>query len=447
MSWRVTISTLVIATVLVVLAVITSERDQDRFGRVGMGPLLDSETFPIDKLEHVELIQGDSRWSFAREDDHWWQLIPFRAPVADRYVLALAERARELRVIDRFPSTEELSDTSLQLQPPKASLVFTWPEGQRRFDLGRRGVAGRGYLQVDQAPTILVVNQGLHELALDSDPTTWREPRLFPNFDIESQRVTRIVGEQEMTLDRSSGTWRLSAPISTRTNQEAMEAYVIELARAKALGVILDQPESLSAFGLESPRGILEVVERDGVTRRLLIGDRVGGRTQDRYVMIEGIPSVLRLQAKTVAALLENPINLVDPRASGISRAGVKALVIRGPTEDIRLERDLDRWIAPSHGDVEVPRDRVESLMDLLFLTPGTEVALVESYPTELEVGSITLVGYDQRPMDTVRVLRETPEDGERWGLENGDLVVRIHSAAMTVPLRPVDWGLRSNVP
>ena len=211
--------------------------------------------------------------------------------------------------------------------------------------------------------------------------------------------------------------------------------------------MILDEPESLAAFGLESPLAVIEVESREGKTRRLLIGDRVGGRTQDRYVMVDGIPSVLRLESKAVASLLGDPINLVDSRASGVSRSGVKAILIRGSEEDIRLERDLDRWIASSHDGVEVPRDRVDALLDLIVVAPAAEVAIVDSYPRELEAGSITLIGYDQRPLDTIRVLRETPEDGHRWGFENGDLVVRIHSAAIMVPLRSDDWGLRTNLP
>ncbi|MDG2424801.1 MAG: DUF4340 domain-containing protein [Phycisphaerales bacterium] len=447
MSWRVTITTLVIAAVLAVLAIFTLDHRQDGFNSSVAGPLETSERFSIPEINRLELIQDESRWTFVREENGWWQTEPFRAPIADRHVLSLAERANDLRVIDRFASSQELSDASLHLDPPKASLVFSWTGGDRQFDLGRRGVAGRGYLQIDEKPMILVVNQGLHEAVLDSDPATWREPRLFPGFDIESGRVSRFVGNQEMRLDRSTGTWRITEPIETRINMEAMEAYVIELARAKSANVILDEPESLSAFGLDTPIAAIEVVDGDDVSRRLLIGDRVGGRTQDRYVMIEGIPSVLRLEAKTVVALLEDPINLIDSRASGISRAGVKAIVIRGSGEDIRLERDLDRWIAMSHDAVEVPRDRVEALMDLIFDAPAMEVALVETYPQELEAGSITLIGYDQRPMDTVRVLRETPEDGLRWGLENGDLVVRIHPSAITVPLSATDWGLRSRDP
>lgn len=447
MSWRVTVLTLLTAAVLVLLAILTSDQVDTRTRSTGVGPLSTSERFPIEQINRIQLVRGQSEWIFAREGDAWWQLTPFRAPVEPRYVLSLAERANDLLVIDRFESSEELSSTSLSLDPPKASLAFSWPDGNRQFALGRRGVGGRGYLQVDDESDILIVQQGLHELVLESDPATWRESTLFPGFDIESNRVSRFVGDQEMRLDRSGGSWRISKPISTRINMEAMENYVIELARARAASVILDEPESLAAFGLESPLAVIEVESREGKTRRLLIGDRVGGRTQDRYVMVDGIPSVLRLESKAVASLLGDPINLVDSRASGVSRSGVKAILIRGSEEDIRLERDLDRWIASSHDGVEVPRDRVDALLDLIVVAPAAEVAIVDSYPRELEAGSITLIGYDQRPLDTIRVLRETPEDGHRWGFENGDLVVRIHSAAIMVPLRSDDWGLRTNLP
>ena len=57
---------------------------------------------------------------------------------------------------------------------------------------------------------------------------------------------------------------------------KAMGTYVVELARANAMGVMLDQPDSLSAFGLDEPLALIEVVEKDGTARKLMIGDRVG---------------------------------------------------------------------------------------------------------------------------------------------------------------------------
>lgn len=447
MGWKQTILMTVLSIALGVMAILTLDLGEVSRDTGQSGPLLDQATFPMSKFSSIELTRGDERWLFAREGEEWWQLEPFRAPIEGRNLMAVAERAVDLQIVDRFTPDDELSLESLKLDSPEATMTFTWDGGSRRFNFGRRGVAGRGYLQLDDDPTVLVINQSLHSSVLDSDPTTWREPLLFPGFDIEGRLIRRVVGDQELVLQRSGRTWRFESPMKTRTDEEAMGTYVVELARANAMGVMLDQPDSLSAFGLDEPLALIEVVEKDGAARKLMIGDRVGGRTQDRYAMIEGIPSIIRLEAKVLAAILEDPIRLVDPRATGVSSSSVKSIIIRSPGQEIELERDLDRWLARSHDDVEVPADRVESLIELLTDIPGAELAIMESYPRELEAGTITLLGYDQRPLDTVRVLRETPADGSRWGLENGDGVIRIHPTLLTVPLVDRDWGLRRSSP
>jgi len=447
MAWKETMMMVVMAVVLGAVAFLSMDLADDSPKAGLSGPLLDRETFPIPEFNRIELTRGDEHWLFVREGDEWWQLEPFRAPIEGRNLMAVAERAVDLQVVDRFVPNDDLSLESLNLDSPEAMMTFGWDGGSRGFRFGRRGVAGRGYLQLDDDPVVLVINQSLHSSVLDSDPTTWREPLLFPGFDIEGRRIRRVVGDQELVLERSGRKWTFESPMKTRTDEEAMGTYVVELARANAMGVMLDQPESLSAFGLDDPLALVEIVEKDGRSRKLMIGDRVGGRTQDRYAMIEGIPSVMRIEARILAAILEDPIRLVDPRATGISSSSVKSIIIRSPGQEIALERDLDRWLATSHDDVEVPADRVEALIELLTDIPGSEVAIMDEYPRNLEVGTITLVGYDQRPLDTVRVLRETPEDGLRWGLENGDGVIRIHPTLLNVPLVERDWGLRRQSP
>lgn len=447
MAWRGTIVMVVVAMALALAAVVSLDLGSVAQEVGDRGPLLDQSNFPMSDFNRIELERADGRWVFVREGEEWWQAEPFRVPIEGRNLMAVAERAVDVQIVDRFIPNDELSLESLNLDSPDATISFEWDGGSRRFRFGRRGVAGRGYLQMDEDPSVLVINQLLHSSVLDSDPTTWREPLLFPGFDIEGTRIRRVVGDQELMLERTGRKWAFQSPMKTRTDEEAMGAYVVELARANAMGVMLDQPDSLSAFGLDDPLAVIEIVEKDGRERRLLIGDRVGGRTQDRYAMIEGIPSVIRVEAKVLAAILEDPIRLVDPRATGISSSSVKSIVIRSPGQEIELERDLDRWIARSHKDAEVPADRVDALIELLTDIPGAEVAILDEYPRDLEVGTITLLGYDQRPLDTVRVLRETPADGSRWGLENGDSVIRIHPTLLTVPLADRDWGLRSQEP
>ncbi|MCH2153120.1 MAG: DUF4340 domain-containing protein [Phycisphaerales bacterium] len=442
MPWRTTILTLIISAILAGIAIMSVRSVNMQSSTAASGPLSSDERFPLDLLTRIEFDRDSETWVFVREADGWWQEEPFRVPIEDYHLNALAERTLDLRVVDRFGNEDGLSQESLKLNPARAAIRFVWPDGSRQFELGRRGVAGRGYLRIDGSPDILVVNQGLHDLALDVDPTTWREPRLFPGVDIEAQRISRVVPGEDMVLERNGSSWQFVEPVTTRTDRQAMESYIIDLARARASGVILDNPADLSTFGLHEPLATLEVVENNGTTRTLLVGDRVGGRNQDRYVMLEGIPSVLRLDEKSVAALLADPISLVDPVASGVPRSSIKAIEIHGPIEDIYLERDLDRWIATSHAGVEVPADRVDSLLELLIDIPATDVALVQTYPRELEQGTITLIGYDRRPLDTVRLLREKDSDGGRWGMENGDMIVRIQPAIIDLPLRPQDWGI-----
>ena len=436
MGWKQTILMTVLSIALGVMAILTLDLGEVSRDTGQSGPLLDQATFPMSKFSSIELTRGDERWLFAREGEEWWQLEPFRAPIEGRNLMAVAERAVDLQIVDRFTPDDELSLESLKLDSPEATMTFTWA-GAVVDSTRRRGVAGRGYLQLDDDPTVLVINQSSSQSSIPIRPPG--QPSLS-GIDIEGRLIRRVVGDQELVLQRSGRTWRFESPMKTRTDEEAMGTYVVELARANAMGVMLDQPDSLSAFGLDEPLALIEVVEKDGTARKLMIGDRVGGRTQDRYAMIEGIPSIIRLEAKVLAAILEDPIRLVDPRATGVSSPSVKSIIIRSPGQEIELERDLDRWLARSHDDAEVPADRVESLIELLTDIPGAELAIMESYPRELEAGTITLLGYDQRPLDTVRVLRETPADGSRWGLENGDGVIRIHPTLLTVPLVDRDW-------
>ena len=104
--------------------------------------------------------------------------------------------------------------------------------------------------------------------------------------------------------------------------------------------------------------------------------------------------------------------------------------------------------------DTEVPvaSGVVEHLLTLLSRTKAVEVTLLEQYPSELEVAVITLLDRAGGPIDSVRVLREpggASVSGEipgvgpgRWGLENGDRVVRILAPEHQVPVSPADFAV-----
>ena len=101
--------------------------------------------------------------------------------------------------------------------------------------------------------------------------------------------------------------------------------------------------------------------------------------------------------------------------------------------------RDLDQWRAPAFA-VNVPAESVNELLQQLTTLRATEV-IIKDYPYELEVATVTMRGFDNKPIDTVRIAREA--DTGRWALENGDNVLRIFPESLHLLLTPSDFGLQ----
>jgi hypothetical protein len=157
--------------------------------------------------------------------------------------------------------------------------------------------------------------------------------------------------------------------------------------------------------------------------------------------MIEGTPSIVRISGETASSVLVEAIDLVDRTGSGIAQADVRSIRVLTGDRTLQLERELDRWRVA--GGALADPGAVEGFLDVLLSMEAPDIALVETYPAELEVATIVLEGGGHRPLDTVRVLRELPppQGQGRWGLENGDGVFRILPSGTRVPLTAVEFG------
>jgi hypothetical protein len=320
--------------------------------------------------------------------------------------------------------------------------------------LGRRGIAGRAYLQVDDSETVYVVNQDLHERAIDMDVKEWRDRRIFHDVGVDSERIEINSAGGEIVLERDGRQWRMLQPVPSRLDDAVRDELLAALGRARSAGFILDQADDLSRFGLASPAGSVmvmtmrrfeeggEIVQRPD-TQRLIVGARIGVGSQDRFGMVEGRPVIVRIGEPVLRAFFRPPAELVSPVASGAVAADIKTIRIDGPAGDFRLQRDLERWIAPDHDDRDIAPESVDELLFALTQARAQQIEL-GPYPRDLEVATITMLGFDARPLDTVRIaqLPGAAGDSGGWILENGDNVLRLHSAELSMPLTPDAFGL-----
>jgi hypothetical protein len=452
MSIKPTIVVVVLA-VIGVVTVVLLRRGEPEASPTQSDALLTAARLPVDAVTRITLERrGDPELVFVRGADGWMQTEPFAHPMDPFSIRRLAALAGQVEVVKRL-APGDWEGIDLGLQPPRAVVTYEWPHGTLGLHLGRRAVAGRSYLKIAGEPDVLVVRGELHDRAVQMDPKGWRDRAIFPNVSPDADQITIDDGTTRTVLRRERRQWTMSEPVRTRVDDLARGELLSALGRAVSGGFILDEPQDLSRFGLDEPAGTVTIVSSHAVpgdgeprrevrTLRLLVGARMGVGSEDRFGMVEGRPVVVRLPEPVLAAFFRPVVTLIDPTASGILAANVKTLVVRGPEGEVKLERDLERWMAPDHG-VEVNGDIVERLLEVLTERRADRID-VATFPRDLQVATITMNGFDARPLDTVRVARD-PDTGA-WALDNGDDVLRIIPFETQIPLTPADFGLTGQV-
>lgn len=429
-------------------------------GRTGEGMISLADLLPVNDLDRIALSREDGQnLVFERRGRQWFQTEPFPYPMVSYSIRQLAAQAVQLGTAGRIVPVDpgDADDKAMGFSPPRATIEYQWPQGSLTIELGRLVGSGRGYLRLAGESQVYSVDQRLHQRAIQTDPKEWRDRSLFHNVSVNADSIVRVIGTDRLVLSRDRREWRMHEPVRARVNQVALESFLQSLDAAKVGGFIVDEPDDLSAFGLDDPVASIAITtsvqtnedretELEATVQRLLVGGYMAGDEKDRYAMIEGRSVIFRLTYGTQAKLFVKNELLVAPTASGKLASDIKSILIRtSDGEELRLDRDLEKWTAPAYNDARVPLRKVQDLLRQLIELRPAEI-VIQPYPRDLEIATITFLGYDQKPIDTVRLAKDP--DSERWILENGDDVLRLFPESMMhFNLTPLDFGLVSVIP
>lgn len=436
-----------IVAVLLGIAAFASWRAHAETGSVTSRGVVHAEPIPVDDVTGLRIVRpgvdgGPAlELDFTRTAAGWKQTSPF-AVSADGFAIRQVVLAAADLVSTRRHGVGDLADSGglerLGLDATATLVELVWPGGRTTLELGARTVAGRAWMRVDGSDEVLVVDDALHQRAIEDDPRNWRSRRLFPS-EQEIVELRVVNGDDVTTLRREGRRWRMQDPVETRVAGDAIDRILAVLGRVEHDGFVADRPSDPARFGLDDPAAIMDVVRDDGTIERLLIGGPAGIVGRGRFAMIDGVPTVLRLDEPTLRGLLPAVATYIDPTGTGTDPADVRFLQIEGADGRIRLERDLDRWrVSIDDGPPrEVSGAKVDALLSVLTSTNSNEIQLLD-FPTSLEVGTVVFHGFDGRPIDAIRIARESG-DG-RWALENGDGVLRLLPRTTRIPLTRADW-------
>lgn len=406
--------------------------------------IIRSDSIDSERVGTVILDRDGIRHRFERRGSSWQQTEPVAHAVdgwSIRQIIGKVLKAESVRSVDlsTVPADERakaLADAGLAPPAGRIELIEIATEGATprtvTVELGRRSLAGRAFARrADAEPGYEVIDGSLHEYALARDPKELRRRELFVDL-AEVDRVAFRSGDTQVVLARDGRNYRIEAPVRTRADRVQAEELFDALRRAKSAGFVSDRPVELSAYGLAPAMATLSV-DSAGTSRTLLIGDAVSIGAQDRFGMLDGTSTVLRLPAAVLAPIVPRVERLIDGVASGIRARDVAGIEIANGTARISLRRETDGWtatvgaqgVAESTGGT-VDRERVDGLLKSLTETRANAVEIAP-FPVDSAMVTITLVGFANEPLDTVRVAKRASDS--KLLLENGDGVLRVHGA------------------
>ena len=418
-------------------------------------PLGDS--LPLDRLTEVRIVHADGRvFQMISTPEGWQQTEPFPVGIDTYSLRQLGSTAQGLVRVDSIEIPDPESAGRLGLNPAAATITWTWQEDDetrsRTVGLGNRTLAGRAWVRLDDDPDqAALVDADLHVKVLETDMRYLRNRMLAPDAGPETEQIVVEAGNERMELLRTDSGWQLIEPVRTRGDDAAIADWLARIARSRAAGFLHDQPERLDRFGLAEPIGVLALRSRSVAgtsdedsadrSRVILLGDPIGVGSPDRYGLIDGSPTVIRLDGETQQVLVPAAATLVDATGSGVIREDIAGIEIQTAEEALSIERDFDGWRAYLGQDepVEIDRAPVERLMKQLTESRAGEILLVP-FPREMQHAIVILYGFDGSPIDTIRIA--TDPKGGNWALENGDDVLRVFPASFELPLTAADFGL-----
>ncbi|MGA1223828.1 MAG: DUF4340 domain-containing protein [Phycisphaerales bacterium] len=434
--------------------------------RTQRSALVAADAVDPERIATVVLERDGVRYRFEQRAGNWQQVEPIPHAIdgwSMRQLIGRVLKAESVRSVE-LPAEESARGPLLAeagLAPPAGSIELieesdgASPARTVRIDLGRRSLAGRAYARLATAgDRYEVIDASLHEYALGRDPKEFRRRDIFIDLG-EVDRLAFRSGSNEIVLVRDGRRYRLEAPVRTRADRAQVEELVDALRRAKSGGFVSDRPVEPSVYGLDPAMATLEV-DSAGTRRTLLIGDAVSIGAQDRFGILDGTSTVVRLPAAVLAPMVPRVDRMIDAVATGVRARDVASIEIApsdapstvGASAWISLRRETDGWTAgvaesreaePRRGVVDA--ERVEGLLKSLTEARASAVELGE-LPSDSLVATVTLIGFAGEPLDTVRIARRA-SDG-RFLLENGDRVLRVHGE-IDLPLTALDLGFRAS--
>jgi hypothetical protein len=208
-----------------------------------------------DKIEEIKIdtVAGDNA-VVQKTADGWKLVSPTPARADDSELSSITSNLASLtveRVVDDAP--KNLGDYGMKEPVVQVSFRAKGAKNFRTLDLGTKTPTGSDmYARVDSEKKVFLVQSYL-DSTFNRKPFDLRDKKVL-NFDRDKvDRIEIANGDSLVTLLKTGGEWRVSAPVEARGDFSAVEQLVSRVQSAQMKSVASEAATDLKEYGLDKP--------------------------------------------------------------------------------------------------------------------------------------------------------------------------------------------------
>ncbi len=218
-----------------------------------------------------------------------------------------------------------------------------------------------------------------------------KSKQLFVFQDDDAQRLELLRGDDALVLDKGTGGWNLSAPMTDGADQEAVERYLRNLRECEREKVVVDSAaasaEEAAQYGLDAPRLKVRLQTEGGAEQVVAFG---ADSPTDRftYAQLQGDnPEIFVVRAWRFDNLDKRAFDLRDRRVLAFAKDEVMQVQRWGTDGEIVLARAEPDWQMREPVAARADADAVDGLLDKIdqaeiaaFVSEDPDTAALAAY-------------------------------------------------------------------
>lgn len=325
--------------------------------------------FPTADVTRLSITPADGSAIVLEKSGANWRLVQPVAAAGENFQIdTLVHAIAGLRTRGQVDPKGKDAET-IGLTSPRYSIEIIAGAKTTKLAVGNRAAVGDHlYVQVAGRSQADVVAAGLTE-TLDQPVNTYRRKKLVDVSPADVRRLSITTPTAKLAIEKIATTWQVTAPTSFAADPAAVTDLLAAVINAQTVDFVAEDAAAPEKYGFDQPEAVITLFSAapapqpatqptTAVHTTLKLGRYDGVLEKNVFATIEGSPSVVKIPADVLHAVVKSPLELRDKRVVDLKPADVTRIALtidRSPGKSEVKQVVIDRKHAPLQAGPPLP--------------------------------------------------------------------------------------------